>query len=102
MFSAWAVNEFSAKQEQSQIPMTIYRDPEHPVVRHCHSGSDIDTERKRVERLVVVKFPLIPELVEASGICRFYLKSVHRPFWPLCVPDEHRSCKSLFASVDSS
>jgi predicted AlkP superfamily phosphohydrolase/phosphomutase len=74
------VNEFSAKQEQSQIPLTIYRDPEHSVVRIVIQDQELILKEKEWSDWVVVKFPLIPNVVEASGICRFYLKSVHRPF----------------------
>ena len=74
------VNEFSADQEQSQIPLTIYRDPEHPVVRIVIQDQTLILKEKEWSDWVVVKFPLIPQVIEASGICRFYLKSVHRPF----------------------
>ena len=74
------VNEFSAKQEQSEIPLTIYRDPESPVVRIMVQDQTLILKEKEWSDWVVVKFPLIPYAVEASGICRFYLKSVHRPF----------------------
>lgn len=74
------VNEFTAQQEQSQIPLTIYRDPEHPVVRIVIQDQELILKEKEWSDWVVVKFPLIPHVVEASGICRFYLKSVHRPF----------------------
>jgi predicted AlkP superfamily phosphohydrolase/phosphomutase len=74
------VNEFSADQEQSQIPLTIYRDPEQPVVRIVIQDQTLILKEKEWSDWVVVKFPLIPQLIEASGICRFYLKSVHRPF----------------------
>ena len=74
------VNEFSADQEQSQIPLTIYRDPEQPVVRIVIQDQTLILKEKEWSDWVVVKFPLIPRVIEASGICRFYLKSVHRPF----------------------
>lgn len=74
------VNEFSAKQEQSQIPFTIYRDPENAVVRIVIQDQTLILKEKEWSDWVVVKFPLIPNFVEASGICRFYLKSVRRPF----------------------
>jgi len=74
------VNEFTAKQEQSQIPLTIYRDPEHAVVRIVIQDQELILKEKEWSDWVVVKFPLIPHVVEASGICRFYLKSVHQPF----------------------
>lgn len=74
------INEFSAKQEQSEIPLTIYRDPDQPVVRIVVQDQTLILKEKEWSDWVVVKFPLIPYAVEASGICRFYLKSVHRPF----------------------
>ena len=53
------VNEFSADQEQSQIPLTIYRDPEHPVVRIVIQDQTLILKEKEWSDWVVVKFPLI-------------------------------------------
>jgi len=74
------VNEFSAKQEQSEIPLTIHRDPDQSVIRIVVQDQTLILKEKEWSDWVVVSFPLIPHVVEASGICRFYLKSVHRPF----------------------
>ncbi len=73
-------NEFSARQEQVEIPLTIYRDPDQPVIRIVIQDRTLILKEKEWSDWVVVKFPIIPFAVEASGICRFYLKSVHRPF----------------------
>lgn len=72
-------NEFSEKQTPLEIPLTIYRDPEQPIVRIVVQGTTLILKEKEWSDWVVVKFPVIPYAVEASGICRFYLKSVHRP-----------------------
>jgi predicted AlkP superfamily phosphohydrolase/phosphomutase len=73
-------NEFSAKQETVEIPLTIHRDANNPVVRLVVQDTTIILKEKEWSDWVVVKFPMIPHVVEASGICRFYLKSVRQPF----------------------
>jgi predicted AlkP superfamily phosphohydrolase/phosphomutase len=73
-------NEFSPAEEPIEIPLTVYRDPEHPVARIVVGDQTLILKEKEWSDWVVVKFPVIPHVVEASGICRFYLKSVHRPF----------------------
>ena len=70
---------FSEKQEPIEIPLTIYRDPEQPVVRIVVQDTTLILKEKEWSDWVVVKFPIIPYVQDASGICRFYLKSVHRP-----------------------
>lgn len=74
------IDEFSEKQDPIKIPLTIYRDPQEPVVRIVVQGQTLILKEKEWSDWVVVKFPIIPYAVEASGICRFYLKHVHRPF----------------------
>lgn len=74
------LNEFSASQEPVQIPFTVYRDPEQSLIRIVIQDQSLILKEKEWSDWVVVKFPIIPMTVEASGICRFYLKSVHRPF----------------------
>lgn len=74
------VNEFSDKQEPIEIRLTIYRDPEQPAAKIVVGDRTLILKEKEWSDWVVVKFPIVPYAVEASGICRFYLKSVHRPF----------------------
>jgi len=73
-------NEFSKQQELIEIPLTIYRDPVEPAVRIEVQGTTLILKEGEWSDWVVVKFPIVPYAVEASGICRFYLKHVHRPF----------------------
>lgn len=74
------INEFSAEQEPVEVPLTIYRDPDRKLIRIAIQDQTLILKEKEWSDWVVVRFPLIPHTVEASGICRFYLKSVHRPF----------------------
>lgn len=73
-------DEFSKTNELIEIPLTIYRDPVEPVVRIVIQGQSLILKEKEWSDWVVVKFPVVPYAIEASGICRFYLKHVHRPF----------------------
>ncbi len=74
------VNEFVTAQEQCEVPVTIDRDPDRSVVRMVIQDQTLILREKEWSDWIVVKFPLVPYAVEVSGICRFYLKSVHRPF----------------------
>ncbi|MFO0919252.1 MAG: alkaline phosphatase family protein [Planctomycetaceae bacterium] len=73
-------NEFLADQPAVEVPLIVYRDPEQPVVRIVVQDQTLILKEKEWSDWVVVKFPLVPYAVEASGICRLYLKSVHEPF----------------------
>lgn len=74
------VNEFSADQEQAEVLLTVYRDPEQAVARIVVQDRTLILKEREWSDWVVVKFSLLPYAVEASGICRLYLKSVHEPF----------------------
>jgi predicted AlkP superfamily phosphohydrolase/phosphomutase len=73
-------NEFAEHQPLVEIPLTIYRDPDQPIVRLVVQDRTLILKEKEWSDWVIVKFPIVPYAVEASGICRFYLKHVHRPF----------------------
>ncbi len=73
-------NEFLADQPAVEVPLMVYRDPEQPVVRIVVQDQTLILKEKEWSDWVVVKFPLVPYAVKASGICRLYLKSVHEPF----------------------
>ena len=74
------VNEFSATQERTSVPITIYRDPERPRVKVVIQETVVLLEQGEWSDWIVVRFSLVPYAVEVTGICRLYLKSVHQPF----------------------
>lgn len=80
------VNEFDATsldpatRHAVEVPFTVYRDPEQSVIRIVIQNQTLILKEKEWSDWVVVKFPLISYAVEASGICRFYLKNTRRPF----------------------
>lgn len=74
------VKEFSASQETVEIPFTVYRDPDQPLIRIVIQDQSLILKEQEWSDWVLVRFPIIPMAVEASGICRFYLKTTHRPF----------------------
>lgn len=73
-------NEFLADHPAVEVPLLAYRDPEQPFVRIVVQDQTLILKEKEWSDWIVVKFPLVPYAVEASGICRLYLKSVHEPF----------------------
>lgn len=74
------MNEFLVEPSPVEVPVVVHRDPEQPLVRLDVQGQTLILKEGEWSDWVVVKFPLLAYAAEASGICRFYLKSVHKPF----------------------
>jgi hypothetical protein len=74
------INDFSADRERVEVPMTVSRDPDRPVVKIVVQGRSVVLNEGEWSDWIVVRFPLLPFAVEVSGICRVYLKSVREPF----------------------
>lgn len=73
-------NEFSPKEEQAVIEFEVARDPEHAVAKITIQDQTLILKQGEWSDWVVVRFDLLSFAVSVTGICRFYLKSVRKPF----------------------
>lgn len=73
-------NEFSASRDRVSVPITVDRDPERTLAKVVIQNTVVILKEGEWSDWIVVQFPLIPYAVEVTGICRLYLKSVHKPF----------------------
>lgn len=73
-------NEFSAKEEQAEIPFEVTRDPERSAVKITIQNQTLILQAGEWSDWIVVRFELLSFAVAVTGICRFYLKSTREPF----------------------
>ncbi|MDA1210994.1 MAG: alkaline phosphatase family protein [Planctomycetota bacterium] len=73
-------NEFLAGSPRAELHFKVYRDPERDAAKIVIGDQAIVLQQGEWSDWVVVRFTLLPYAAEVSGICRLYLKSVHRPF----------------------
>jgi predicted AlkP superfamily phosphohydrolase/phosphomutase len=72
-------NSFLEGSPNAEIPLTIYLDPDYPVVKIAVEETELVLNEKEWSDWVPVTFKMMP-LVSVSGIVRFYLKSVRPDF----------------------
>jgi len=72
-------NTFLADGPRAEIPMTVYIDPDYPVVKIEAGGNALVLNEKEWSDWVPLSFKMMP-LVSVKGIVRFYLKSVRPDF----------------------
>lgn len=72
-------NTFLEGSPNAEIPLTVYIDPDYPVVKIEVSGSEIILNEHEWSDWVPVDFKMMP-FVSVGGIVRFYLKSVRPEF----------------------
>lgn len=73
-------DSFDTRGGNADVPFAVYVDPSAPVVRIKIQHQDFMLREGEWSDWVVVRFPLVPHLASASGICRFLLKSARDPF----------------------
>jgi len=73
-------NPFSADQASATVPITVYIDPQRPVAKVVIQNSEALLKEGEWSEWLPLKFSLIPQVVEVSGICRLLLKRVHGGF----------------------
>ena len=66
-------NTFDARGSTSDIPFQILIDPGTPAVRIRIQQADFLLREGEWSEWVPLRFPLLPHLAEAAGICRFHL-----------------------------
>lgn len=73
-------NAFLAESATSEVPLRVYLDPERPLAKIVVSNSEVLLREGEWSDWVLVKFPMLPYVVEVSGICRFLLKKASGGF----------------------
>jgi predicted AlkP superfamily phosphohydrolase/phosphomutase len=72
-------NSFLEDSPRAEIPMTVYIDPDYPVVKIVADDNQLVLNEKEWSDWVPLSFKMMP-FVSAKGIVRFYLKSVRPDF----------------------
>jgi predicted AlkP superfamily phosphohydrolase/phosphomutase len=72
-------NSFLEGRPDTEIPLTVYVDPDYPVVKIEVLDTEIILNEKEWSDWVTLKFSMMP-FVSAQGIVRFYLKAVRPDF----------------------
>jgi predicted AlkP superfamily phosphohydrolase/phosphomutase len=72
-------NSFLEGSPDTEIPLTVYVDPDYPVVKIEVLDTEIILNEKEWSDWVTLKFSMMP-FVSAQGIVRFYLKAVRPDF----------------------
>jgi predicted AlkP superfamily phosphohydrolase/phosphomutase len=67
-------NSFVADEQQSEIHFTVYLDPARPLAKIVIQDQAILLEEGEWSEWVPVRYELLAHVVDAAGICRFYLK----------------------------
>jgi len=77
-------NTFRKGSPQVAVDFTVWLDPTQPVAKIVIQDQEILLRQGEWSDWVQVKFPLIPWLESATGICRMYMKQV-APFFKLYI-----------------
>lgn len=72
-------NTFLEGSPDTEIPLTVYVDPDYPAVKIEVQDSELILNEKEWSDWVTLKFSMMP-FVSARGIVRFYVKSVRPDF----------------------
>ncbi len=67
-------NSFTTAEEQAEIPFTVYLDPDRPLAKVVIQDQAFVLAEGEWSEWIPVQFRLLPYLVDAAGICRFFLK----------------------------
>jgi len=70
-------NSFHADASSVTIPFTTYVDPDNEAVRIAIQEHTLVLKKGDWSRWIRVRFPMMGRLVNAPGVCRFYLMAVH-------------------------
>ena len=73
-------NSFSAEGSATEIPFTVYFDPNRPLAKIAIQDEAFLLAEGEWSDWVVVRFSLLPHAVDAAGICRFYLQRARDGF----------------------
>ncbi len=73
-------NEFSPELSSAEATIEVFRDPARAVAKVVVQNTTLILAEGEWSDWIVVRFRLIPNVVEVTGICRLLLKSVHEPF----------------------
>jgi predicted AlkP superfamily phosphohydrolase/phosphomutase len=72
-------NTFLEGGPDTEVPLTVYVDPDYPVVKIEVQDTELILNEKEWSDWVTLKFSMMP-FVSAQGIVRFYLKSARPDF----------------------
>lgn len=73
-------NPFRKGEPRSMVAFTVWTDPNEPTAKIVIQGRELLMREGEWSEWIPVTFKLVPYLASISGICKFYLKQVHRPF----------------------
>ena len=74
------VNSFLVGETSSEVPFQVYLDPQRPLAKIVFPEAEVLLREGEWSDWIVVKFPMLPHLVEVSGICRVLLKKAQDGF----------------------
>ena len=74
------MNSFLAEETSSELTFRVYLDPERPLAKLVFPEAEIMLREGEWSEWIVVKFPMLPPLVQVSGICRVLLKRAQDGF----------------------
>ena len=98
------VNSFLTEETNSELPFRVYLDPDRPLAKIVFPEAEILLREGEWSEWIVVKFPMLPHLVQVSGICRVLLKQAKDgfglyvspvnidpadPSLPICTPPDY-------------
>ncbi|MCA9075658.1 MAG: alkaline phosphatase family protein [Planctomycetaceae bacterium] len=73
-------NAFLSEESSSEVPLQIYLDPERPLAKMVIGDQEVLLQEGEWSDWVIVRFPMLPHVVEVSGICRLLLKRAYKGF----------------------
>jgi predicted AlkP superfamily phosphohydrolase/phosphomutase len=73
-------NSFTTDARSTEIPFTVYLDPDRPLAKIAIQDEAFVLAEGEWSEWIVVRFSLLPYVVDAAGICRFYLKRAQDGF----------------------
>ncbi len=79
-------NAFNREQPMSEVPFTIERDQDQPLVRIRIQDNDALLKQGEWSAFLPVKFSLVPYLAEVTAICRFFVKQIRPQLEVYCSP----------------
>jgi predicted AlkP superfamily phosphohydrolase/phosphomutase len=75
--------EIPRDEQRAYVDMTVYVDPENPIAKIVLPDEEVVLQEGEFSEWVTLNFQMLPGIFpgnSVSGICRFYLKSVHPEF----------------------
>lgn len=74
------VNTLEKNSPETSIPIEIWRDREHPLIRILVQGKEFLLREGEWTGWVELSFPMIRPFYDVKGICKFYIKRVYPDF----------------------